>query len=177
MVKELIKALKETKAEVESLEARIAKEIKKSLAKLHTQHGFESVDSFVKAVKEASREAEASGRKAGKAVLRRAKRAKITADVRALVKKLAEAGKTGADIAKAAGISLPSVQNIKKALGLVKTKKKKAAPKAKPKAPRAPAKRKAPAKAPKKRAAPKKASPVAAAAASAPTETAPPASG
>ena len=29
-------------------------------------------------------------------------------------------GKTGAEIAKAAGISLPSVQNIKKALGLVK---------------------------------------------------------
>jgi hypothetical protein len=167
MVKELIKALKETKAEVELLEAKIAKELKTTLAKIHRDHGFDSVDSFVKAVKEASKEAEASGRKAGKAVLRRAKRAKITADVRALVKKLAQAGKTGADIAVAAGISLPSVQNIKKALGLVKTKKK-AAPKAKPKAPRAPAKRKAP----KKRTAPKKAAPVAAPA-PAPTETAP----
>ena len=38
------------------------------------------------------------------------------------VKKLVEAKKTGAEIAKALGISLPSVQNIKKALGLVKAR-------------------------------------------------------
>jgi len=66
----------------------------------------------------------------------RPKRAKITAAVRATVKNLVKAGKSGAQIAKAAGISSASVQNIKKALGLVKTAKK--APrkaKAKPKAP------------------------------------------
>ena len=34
------------------------------------------------------------------------------------------AGKTGAAIAKSVGISLPSVQNIKKALGLVQARKK-----------------------------------------------------
>jgi hypothetical protein len=33
-------------------------------------------------------------------------------------------GKTGAQIAAAVGISLPSVQNIKKALGLVRKGKK-----------------------------------------------------
>ena len=38
---------------------------------------------------------------------------------RAKVKKLVEDGKTGAEIAKAAGISLPSVHNVKKSLGLV----------------------------------------------------------
>jgi len=42
---------------------------------------------------------------------------------RATVKKLVEAGKTGAQIAKEVRISLPSVQNIKKALGLVKARK------------------------------------------------------
>jgi hypothetical protein len=33
---------------------------------------------------------------------------------------MVDAGRTGAEIAKALSISLPSVQNIKKALGLVK---------------------------------------------------------
>ena len=49
-------------------------------------------------------------------------RAKITDETRAEVKKLVEAKKTGAEIAKTLGISLPSVQNIKKALGLVKAR-------------------------------------------------------
>ncbi len=48
----------------------------------------------------------------------------ITDDTRAEVKKLVEAEKTGAEIAKALKISLPSVQNIKKALGLVRKQKK-----------------------------------------------------
>jgi DNA-binding CsgD family transcriptional regulator len=38
------------------------------------------------------------------------------------VKKMVEAGKTGSEIAKAIGVSLPSVQNIKKKLGLVKAR-------------------------------------------------------
>jgi DNA-binding CsgD family transcriptional regulator len=46
----------------------------------------------------------------------------ITDETRASVKKLAESGKTGAQIAKTLKISLPSVQNIKKALGLVKAR-------------------------------------------------------
>ena len=48
--------------------------------------------------------------------------AKITDQTRSEVKKLVEGGKTGAEIAKALKISLPSVQNIKKALGLVKAR-------------------------------------------------------
>ncbi|MES2697761.1 MAG: helix-turn-helix domain-containing protein, partial [Verrucomicrobiota bacterium] len=51
-------------------------------------------------------------------------RSVITDDTRAEVKKLVEAEKTGAEIAKALKISLPSVQNIKKALGLVRKQKK-----------------------------------------------------
>ena len=66
------------------------------------------------------------------------KRATITDAVRAEVKALVKAGKTGSQIAKALGISLPSVQNIKKALGLVRKSKK---PARKPKVRRAPAKR------------------------------------
>jgi copper homeostasis protein CutC len=161
MLKELIQSLNDTKAQVEALEAKVEKGLKKTLATIHSEYGFDSVQTFVKAVKKASRDAETKGRKAAKRVLPKAKRAKITAAVRATVKNLVKAGKSGAQIAKAAGISSASVQNIKKALGLVKTAKK--APrkaKAKPKAPRAPAKRKVALKARKKRAAPKKALPV-----------------
>ncbi|MCM2304928.1 MAG: ParB/RepB/Spo0J family partition protein, partial [Elusimicrobia bacterium] len=51
---------------------------------------------------------------------RKTKRARITDDTRVQVKRLVEAGKTGAAIAKAVGISLPSVQHIKRQLGLVR---------------------------------------------------------
>ena len=54
---------------------------------------------------------------------KRRKRAIITADTKAQVKSLVIAGKTGGEIAKAIGISLPSVQNIKKELGLVKKRR------------------------------------------------------
>ncbi len=49
-----------------------------------------------------------------------AKRATITDETYALVKKMVFEGHTGAEIAKKLGISLPSVQNCKKRLGLVK---------------------------------------------------------
>jgi hypothetical protein len=54
--------------------------------------------------------------------VKRRKRSVITDDTRTSVKKMVEAGKTGSQIAKSLGISLPSVQNIKKALGLVKAR-------------------------------------------------------
>ncbi len=152
MLKALIKSLNDTKAHVEALEAKVEKGLKKALATIHAEHGFDSVDSFIAAVKTASKEAEAKGRKVANRAFPRAKRAEITAAVRATVKDLVKAGKSGAEIAKAAGISSASVQNVKKALGLVKTSKK--APKAK--AVRKPAKRAAATKAPKKRRAAKK---------------------
>lgn len=49
-------------------------------------------------------------------------RVQITDGIRSEVRRLVEAGKTGAQIAKLCGISLPSVQNIKKALGFVKAR-------------------------------------------------------
>ncbi len=49
-------------------------------------------------------------------------RAVITDATRAQVKKLVNQNRTAGEIAKAVGISMPSVQNIKKALGLVKAR-------------------------------------------------------
>jgi copper homeostasis protein CutC len=169
MLKELIKSLNDTKAQVEALEAKVEKGLKEALTTIHAEHGFDSVDSFIKAVKKASLEAETKGRKAANRAFPRAKRAKITAAVRATVKNLVKAGKSGAEIAKAAGISSASVQNVKKALGLVKTAKKTSP--AKPKVARQPAKRAAAPKARKKRVAAKKAPAADAASAPAPTES------
>ena len=121
MVTDKIKELKATQAKMAELEKSIAADLAKELAALPARFGFDSVQAFIKAVK-ASSGGKRRGAGAGKSAGRR-KRAVITAETKAQVKALTHAGKTGAEIARAAGISLPSVQNIKKALGLVKARK------------------------------------------------------
>jgi hypothetical protein len=120
MITQKIKALEEAKAKVQQLEAAVSRGLHSALASLPDEYGFESVDAFVSAVKSAAgvrspRSAKGAGTKP------RRTRAKITEAVRKDVVRLVKAGKTGLEIAAAIGISLPSVQNIKKAAGLVKT--------------------------------------------------------
>jgi DNA-binding NarL/FixJ family response regulator len=132
MLTEKIKELEAAKAKVEELEQKIVAERAAELAGLPASFGFESVAAFVKAVRAAAGGKPVKRRKVRKAAKKTKKkqtkkkktrtRAKITDETRAEVKKLVEAKKTGAEIAKALGISLPSVQNIKKALGLVKAR-------------------------------------------------------
>ena len=126
MVTDKIKTLAITRARVAELEKSIAAELNRELAALPAKYGFQSLPDFFEAVRVASRGKARGGAKAsGKAAAagKRRKRAVITNDTKAKVKSMVEAGKTGAEIAKAAGISLPSVQNIKKDLGLVKARK------------------------------------------------------
>lgn len=119
MITNKIKELAATRAKMLNLEKTIATQLNRELAALPSKYGFESVAEFVKAVKAASGgRARGAGKKA-KAAKKRRSRAVITDATRAQVKKLVEAGKTGGEIAKEVGISLPSVHNIKKALGLV----------------------------------------------------------
>jgi hypothetical protein len=118
MVTNKIKELASAKTRVARLEKELAVELPKELAKLPGQYGFEDIGSFIRALKDSAGKKSERPAKAKKVVARR-KRAKITDATRGLVKKLVGAGKTGSQIAKALGISLPSVQNIKKALGLV----------------------------------------------------------
>jgi hypothetical protein len=117
MVTNQIKQLEATRAKVAKLESAIAAQLAE-LAALPRKYGFASAAAFIKAVKAAA--GKTRGAAKGKAGGPRRKRAVITADTKARVKTLVSAGKTGAEIAKAVGISLPSVQNIKKELGLVK---------------------------------------------------------
>lgn len=127
MVTKQIKELEATKAKIVSLEKSIAKGLHKELATLHTKYGFDSLNEFTRALKTAAGSAPSGKGRKGKAAkasgkVKRRHRAVITDETRASVKKLVESGRTGSQISKALGISLPSVQNIKKALGLVKAR-------------------------------------------------------
>jgi hypothetical protein len=126
MVTDKIKTLAITRARVAELEKSIATELNRELAALPGNYGFDSLPAFFEAVKAASRgKAGRQPKSANKAKAggKRRKRAVITTDTKSKVKSLVESGKTGAEIAKQVGISLPSVQNIKKDLGLVKARK------------------------------------------------------
>lgn len=118
MVTNKIKQLEDAKAKLARLEKSVAIQMQRELARLPARYGFDSPRAFFRAVSAAL----GGDRKAG-APGKRRRRAVITDATRAAVKKLAEAGRTGAEIAKEVDISLPSVQNIKKALGLVKARK------------------------------------------------------
>ena len=125
MVSEKLKELEAARAKLASLEQSIAAERNAELAALPAKLGYASAADFLAAFKAATGAAGAKrGRKPGKAKpagkAGRKARVPITDEIRAQVKKLVDAGKSGAEIAKAVGISLPSVQNVKKALGLVK---------------------------------------------------------
>jgi len=123
----IIRRLEQARAKAAELEQSFQKE----LASLPRAYGFDSLKAFIAAL-EASGRGKPSGTKRAKrpSKPKTRKRAVITDSVRASVRKLFKAGKSGSQIAKAVGIPLPSVQYIKKALGLVKAPKK-ALPKAK----------------------------------------------
>ena len=135
MVTDKLKELEATRAKLASLEQSIAGELNKELAALPAKYGFASVGEFLSAVSAAAggggRRGKRRGRPPGSTAAKsaaskqtrgrkRRTRAVITDETRAQVKKMVNDGKTGAQIAEALSISLPSVQNIKKALGLVK---------------------------------------------------------
>jgi hypothetical protein len=134
MITKRIKELETAKARLARLEHSLAADLQQELASLPKAYGFESVKSFMAAVVSAI-SGSRRGRKSNKASARKARKGKspaakgkrrravITDATRAEVKKLTEGGKTGQEVAKALKISLPSVQNIKKALGLVKSRK------------------------------------------------------
>lgn len=127
MLTEKIKELEAAKAKVLELEQKVTAERPQELASLPARYGFDSVNAFIKAVKAAVTSAPRRGLKAKKAspkpkAEKERKRARITDETKAKVKEMVTAGKSGAEIAAKLGISLPSVQNIKKAFGLVKAR-------------------------------------------------------
>lgn len=127
-LKTLLAQKKKAQTKVAKLEAQIKKLTFARALNAHLEYGYSSRAEFIKALKNAEKSPNADGASEATPGRKTRRRAVITAAIRAKVKKLAQAGATGAVIAKKAGISLPSVQNIKKALGLVHPRSK--APKA-----------------------------------------------
>jgi hypothetical protein len=137
MFNDQLAKIEKAKAEIAAAEAKLAADRVVALSRLPGEFGYENLNAFLKAVKEAygkgGKAAKGKGKpgrkpkngaapKAPKAKAAKGKRAKITDEIKAQVKSLAEQGKTGQEIAKALGISAPSVQNIKKAFGMVKAR-------------------------------------------------------
>jgi hypothetical protein len=116
----ILKTIERQKKKIAKIEAAIAKKARSELEGIHSRFGFESLAEFFSAARSANEKSSAKrrGRPTGKKGRR--KRAKITPELKAKVIAGLKAGKTGAAVASEAGISLPSVQNIKKEAGLVK---------------------------------------------------------
>lgn len=140
-----IAELAKAEAKLAQAKAKLSADRVAALAKLPGDYGYASLNEFIKALKGAAGKA-GKGKKAKAAKAAKAPkaakagkrtRAKITPELKAQVIAAAQEGKTGAEISKAYGISLPSVQNIKKEAGLVKARG--AAAPAAPAAPEAPA--------------------------------------
>lgn len=105
--------------------ARLEKELSRFNAKLLSlpaKYGFKTMNSFVDALRTADAVAGKTGARSAPAAAAngRKPRAKITPEMKQKLKTLVKDGKTGSEIAQQLNISLPSVQNIKKELGLVK---------------------------------------------------------
>ncbi len=120
MITDKIKKLASYQGKVVDLQKAIEKERARALAGLPAEYGYETVEEFIKAVRQA-----AGGKRRGRPAKRHRKHARITAEMKEKIKAAIEAGKPGSRIADEFGISLPSVYNIKKAFGLVKARKKK----------------------------------------------------
>jgi hypothetical protein len=122
-----IAELEKAKAKLAQAEAKLTADRVSALAKLPSDYGYDSLNGFIKALKAAAGKA-GKGKKASKAAKKTAKkagkrtRAKITPELKQQVIAAVQAGTAGAKIAKDFGISLPSVQNIKKEAGLVKAR-------------------------------------------------------
>lgn len=110
-----IKELESARSKLAELERQAAEQTRAELSTLHTKYGFADPRAFIRALRRAC---PGNGpRKARKG------RAVITDATRSLVKQRVAAGRTGAQIADELAISVPTVQNIKKALGLVRARK------------------------------------------------------
>lgn len=117
MLTQKLRALEAAKARVAHLEAALAKEQERELARLPAKFGFSAVGEFIRAVLAASRKTRPAA--ATTAHLRR-KRAVITKATRVAVKNMIESGKTAKETARMLGLSVSSVHNIKKTLKLVR---------------------------------------------------------
>ena len=123
------------KAKLAQQEQAMIRDREQALAKLPASFGYADLNSFIKALKDAANGAPRKGKKASKTdkapkaeKASKRPRAKLTPALKQKVIAAVKAGKSGAEIAKSFGLSVPSVHNIKKEAGLVKARATAAAP-------------------------------------------------
>lgn len=125
-------ALQQAEAQVEALRKKVGKERSGRLKTLHLSFGFASRDELIDAlsVLGGSRRpgrppaAASAAKSSAPAARKKRKRARITAEMKAEIIKAIKEGGSGLTVAKRFSISSQSVQNIKKAAGLVQARKK-----------------------------------------------------
>lgn len=128
-----IAELQKAKAKLAQAEAKLAADRVSALAKLPSDYGYSDLNAFIKALKDAAGKSRKGKKVKGPKAAKAAKpakaekagkrtRAKITPELKQQVISAVQSGQSGAEIAEAFGISLPSVQNIKKEAGLVKAR-------------------------------------------------------
>lgn len=125
MLSSKIKELADYKAKIVQLEKAVLEEREAALARAHTELGFASRSDLIKALRALEKAGPKRGRKAaGKpsaaAKAGRRKRTTITAELRESILAAVKEGGTGSAVAKRFGVSLPTVQNIKRAAGLTR---------------------------------------------------------
>ena len=126
-----IAELEKAKAKLVQAEAKLAADRVAALAKLPGDYGYASLNEFIKALKAADgkgKKSKSAKAKPAKAKAGKRTRAKLTPELKQQVIAAVQAGDSGAKIAKTLGLSLPSVQNIKKEAGLVKPRSAAPAP-------------------------------------------------
>jgi hypothetical protein len=119
-------ALQRAEAQLEQLRKQAADERHERLRDLHVSYGFASRSELVDALLELNAVRRSTRQGAQNSAPRRPggkrRRARITTETRAEVVRAAKSSEVGASIAKRLGISIQSVQNIKKAAGLVRSR-------------------------------------------------------
>lgn len=101
------------KQKIADLERQVEDERRQKLINLHEEVGYSSRKELISALQGLHRGKSGTG-----------KRTVITPDMRKQIVDALKSNKTGAAVAREFGISLPTVQNIKKASGLVRKSKK-----------------------------------------------------
>ena len=125
MLSSKIKELADYKAKIVELERAVLQEREAALARAHADLGFASRGDLIKALRALDKAGPKRGRKpaakAGAAAKKtRRKRTTITPELRDSILAAVREGGTGNAVAKRFGVSLPTVQNIKRAAGLTR---------------------------------------------------------
>ena len=127
MLSSKIKELADYKAKIVELERAVLEERESALSRAHSDLGFASRSDLIKALNALEKAGPKRGRKKGAKAASaptekkaRRKRTTITPELRDSILAAVKEGGTGTAVAKKFGVSLPTVQNIKRAAGLTR---------------------------------------------------------